>query len=764
MNDSHREEIAKLEALYASNPEGRVFTHLAEACRKAGQLERARSILDSGLERHPDYASAHVVLGRVLADAGDPAAAAHEFRRVLELDRHNLVALRSLGDLAAAGGNAEEALYYYGELAILDPSDMVIQDEIRRFRERVDQTQRFQGPPAVWTQEPAGEPVSATTPESEPAAASEPSTEPESEPESWTDASRPAAEGDAIEIEHTSHAGDVGATGTGEPGEALTEEQQAERGLELDEPAAVSLDGLQVPESTDWPDADRTPDEEVSFAGIVVEGMDFEPESGTGPESGSDEAVTSEAEPATSEAEAETSGEAGDRAKAEEAGSGDETGEGSGEWHGAEGRWEPPATIAADDDAERERETRADTGEWIPTDRWQWVAASAGAKLPAAESEVDESTEPEAEPEPAYEAPPAWLDAEAPEPAVAEADEADAAKAAAGDDESELSLDAAFAEPLARPVDSFEEGAADVLAAAGLLGGDEAGADAVQEAAEDVEYAADDVEPAEEKVEYAGDDVEYAAAETDTMDSAQPAGSEAGDWYDDDGDDSSDLVITETLAEIYASQGLMDRAVSVYRRLVREHPADDRLQIRLSQLETALEPVSGKEEPEAVEAGYDEGFEAAVEVGSEAEAGDFDEEIIEFETGVEMEFESADDGEEASGEEREAWLARVESAFTGGQGAAGAEDSPYAWASQDRPEDVEGGRIGDYFRTLLAWRPVNVEPIQELPAIEDTQPGETGSAYRDWTGSGSASEEPARSGESDEDLEMFRSWLKSLKK
>ena len=58
MADSNREEIAKLETLFAAHPEGRIFTHLAEAYRKAGELDRAREVLDTGLARHADYSSA----------------------------------------------------------------------------------------------------------------------------------------------------------------------------------------------------------------------------------------------------------------------------------------------------------------------------------------------------------------------------------------------------------------------------------------------------------------------------------------------------------------------------------------------------------------------------------------------------------------------------------------------------------------------------------------------------------------------------------
>jgi tetratricopeptide (TPR) repeat protein len=134
MPDMNREEIAKLEALYASNPEGRVFTHLAEAYRKGGEFERARSILEQGLTKHPSYASAHVVLGRVYADLNDTEQAGASFRHVLELDPHNLVALRSLGDLARAAGRTEEALGYFEQLRQQDPSNSDIEGVIAELK------------------------------------------------------------------------------------------------------------------------------------------------------------------------------------------------------------------------------------------------------------------------------------------------------------------------------------------------------------------------------------------------------------------------------------------------------------------------------------------------------------------------------------------------------------------------------------------------------------------------------------------------------
>jgi tetratricopeptide (TPR) repeat protein len=156
MPEMNREEIAKLEALYASNPEGRVFTHLAEAYRKAGDFDRARKILEQGLSKHPGYASAYVVLGRVQLDLGQSEEAEASFRRVLDLDPHNLVALRSLGDLARAAGDRDQALAYFEELRHQDPGN----DEVEGFITEL----RLAAP----SPEPAPEPAAAEAAEPTP--------------------------------------------------------------------------------------------------------------------------------------------------------------------------------------------------------------------------------------------------------------------------------------------------------------------------------------------------------------------------------------------------------------------------------------------------------------------------------------------------------------------------------------------------------------------------------------------------------------------
>src|SRR4051812_47238873 len=112
--------IESLRASHAENP-ARFFMPLASAYREAGEVGRAEELLRENLKRHPGYLSAHVLLGRCLADRGAYAEARNEFQYVLSVDGQNLIALRTLGDMAAGSGDAGEARRWYGELLSVDP-------------------------------------------------------------------------------------------------------------------------------------------------------------------------------------------------------------------------------------------------------------------------------------------------------------------------------------------------------------------------------------------------------------------------------------------------------------------------------------------------------------------------------------------------------------------------------------------------------------------------------------------------------------------
>ncbi len=119
-NDAAYSQIETLKQRYDENPKGRVFALLADAYRKAGEMDRAEELILEGLESHPNYLSAYIVLGRINLDRERLAEAHEQFRKVLELDPENLIALKALGDLSIQTHRIDEATSWYERMLEID--------------------------------------------------------------------------------------------------------------------------------------------------------------------------------------------------------------------------------------------------------------------------------------------------------------------------------------------------------------------------------------------------------------------------------------------------------------------------------------------------------------------------------------------------------------------------------------------------------------------------------------------------------------------
>jgi hypothetical protein len=127
-------------------------------------------------------------------------------------------------------------------------------------------------------------------------------------------------------------------------------------------------------------------------------------------------------------------------------------------------------------------------------------------------------------------------------------------------------------------------------------------------------------------------------------------------------------IYTRTLAELYARQGFLDRAVEVFRQLHAENPDDEGLADRLGEIEAQLSGGGGT--------------------------------VVHAPGGPSPERTRARD------EELEA-LARDLAAQRGSEPNV---DTPFAWTGDDDSEDAaepaeEGPSIGTYFDELLSWQP-----------------------------------------------------------
>jgi tetratricopeptide (TPR) repeat protein len=685
MAESQRDEIAKLESLYSANPEGRIFTHLAEAYRKAGDLERARETVERGLRRHADYSSAHVVLGRILLDQKDFRGAEEAFRRVLALDPENRVALRAVADLARDDGRIVEALGYYREILLIDPTDEAVEAIARELEAQVGGT-------------------------------TEPGDDPISDPfEAGFDREDGYGYGGGIDFDASGRdpfaapmdvGGEVETSGEGwvafEPidiGAGGLAEGWLDLGsVSLTEDVAPAMEGAALGEvSGGSGDAGAT-----DAAGADVAGEEVEPLAGDAAIEGAIAAEPEEDVTAAWPADAVWS-------------------DGSAEEHGAE-----EGVGFADLDAWRDDLEFAD-----PV-----VAADAAA-------DAEESGDGEA-----IVAAGGFEDELVLDDVVVEEDVRDDVIAEAAVDEWGVALDADRAEVVASDFEVGEvvaDEAGEVEAVGGgvfpdeVIVGEAVAGEAVpgpaltepvvaDEAVSDP-VIADPVAADDSLADEAG--AVEAIADEAVADLAVEGGAPAVEEDLRGGEDAFGPVVTETMAELYAGQGLYARAAEVYRELLRGRPDDERLRAKLREAELGDEASRARVAPMAGRpiSAYLRGLLGFAVAPREAVSG-----------------------EVRLGDESEELEATID------------EGSDDAILILDESMIVEEAAEEDEFDRLFARSGERNPPVAPMstetgsPAAGGPSPMQTPSSA-DPKGSG-----PGSAGEDDDDLEMFRAWLQNLKR
>ena len=134
---AYTSELDKLEARFQQNPKGRNFAPLADAYRKAGLIDNAIGLCQEGLKLHPDYVSAYIVYARCLVDKKDDLAALDVFKKVLELDGENIIALRGLAELAERNGRPQEEVEWLTRLLNADPMNGDAAEALARAKAKV---------------------------------------------------------------------------------------------------------------------------------------------------------------------------------------------------------------------------------------------------------------------------------------------------------------------------------------------------------------------------------------------------------------------------------------------------------------------------------------------------------------------------------------------------------------------------------------------------------------------------------------------------
>jgi len=125
-------DIEKHRRRWEENPKGLTFAPYADALRKAGEAEQALDVLKAGLEHHPDYIPANIVLGRCHLDLGDDPSAEGAFGQVLALDPENVIALKALADVSERGQRWGSATRWLDLLLAIDRGNDAAREQMVR--------------------------------------------------------------------------------------------------------------------------------------------------------------------------------------------------------------------------------------------------------------------------------------------------------------------------------------------------------------------------------------------------------------------------------------------------------------------------------------------------------------------------------------------------------------------------------------------------------------------------------------------------------
>ncbi|MBU1355995.1 MAG: tetratricopeptide repeat protein [Candidatus Edwardsbacteria bacterium] len=150
-------EIEQLSEKLQADPKSRVFAQLADAYRKSGLLDEAIDTAKRGLENHPNYATAHLILGRCYLAKGMYALAREEFELTIKNDMQSLVGYKLLGETYEKQNMYPEALKYYQMVLDMEPSDAELAEKITNLKSLKQPEPQAEAAPAE--PEPAALPV-----------------------------------------------------------------------------------------------------------------------------------------------------------------------------------------------------------------------------------------------------------------------------------------------------------------------------------------------------------------------------------------------------------------------------------------------------------------------------------------------------------------------------------------------------------------------------------------------------------------------------
>jgi tetratricopeptide (TPR) repeat protein len=115
--------IPRLIQRLASNPASRAFVSLADEYLRQNLLEDAILVLTSGIQHHPTYVAARMMLGNAYQRAGRVVEARREFEEITRVHPENVLAYKKLALIYRDAGQLGETVAICNKILAIDPYD-----------------------------------------------------------------------------------------------------------------------------------------------------------------------------------------------------------------------------------------------------------------------------------------------------------------------------------------------------------------------------------------------------------------------------------------------------------------------------------------------------------------------------------------------------------------------------------------------------------------------------------------------------------------
>jgi predicted regulator of Ras-like GTPase activity (Roadblock/LC7/MglB family) len=139
------DRIAKCQKILDADPNSQIFAALAEAYRKKRMVDKALDVCRKGLEIHPDYSSAYIVLSKIFMDQGNFEEADRQLNNAIRTGGRTRSADILQSEILIKLGQREKAKTILGKLQKSDPQN----DTVRRLLVSIESDNSMAGMESV---------------------------------------------------------------------------------------------------------------------------------------------------------------------------------------------------------------------------------------------------------------------------------------------------------------------------------------------------------------------------------------------------------------------------------------------------------------------------------------------------------------------------------------------------------------------------------------------------------------------------------------